>query len=123
MRGVRLRLLIAPSLASICLACSPHEFNDPTGATSKILFQQQTPGSPAPASTPTPTAPQAPPPVPIAPGPAAPTRSRDVVELTTGERIEGTVVQTTASEVVIEVGGTEVRFARDRVKSVFYGRR
>jgi hypothetical protein len=45
------------------------------------------------------------------------------VELTTGERIEGAVVQTTASEVVIEVGGTEIRFARDRVKAVFYGRR
>ena len=119
---VRLRLLITPSLAAVCLACSPHEFNDPTGATSKVLFQQ-TPGSPAPASTPTPTAPPASPPVPTAPGPVAPTRSRDVVELTTGERIEGTVVQTTASEVVIEVGGTEVRLARDRVNAVFYGRR
>ena len=45
------------------------------------------------------------------------------MELTTGERIEGAVVQTTATKIVIEVGGAEVRFARDRVKAVFYGRR
>ena len=109
--------LVAPSVVIICAAaCSPHEFNDPTGATSKILFQQA-PGTPPPATQ------QPPPGAPPPPPPPTTRPARDVVELTTGERIEGTVVQTTASEVVIEVGGTEVRFGRDRVKAVFYGRR
>jgi hypothetical protein len=118
----RFGLLITPSVTvAVCLACSPHEFNDPTGATSKVLFQQ-TPGASAP--VPTPTAIQAAPPTPPAPpASATSTQSRDVVELTSGERIEGRVVQTTTSEVVIEVGGTEVRFGRDRVKAVFYGHR
>lgn len=105
--------ILSASVVALCLACSPHEFNDPTRATSKILFQQ-TPGAPAPSPQP-----PAPPTAPATTRPA----SRDVVELTTGERIEGTVVQTTATELVIEVGGTEVRFSRDRVKAVFYGRR
>jgi len=110
---------ISVSVVALCLAsCSPHEFNDPTGATGKILFQQtpSTPSSPPQQSLP----PAAPSPPALAP---ATSSTRDVVELTTGERIEGTVVQTTASEVVIQVGGTEVRFGRDQVKAVFYGHR
>jgi hypothetical protein len=110
--------ILGASVVALCLACSPHEFNDPTGATSKILFQQ-TPGTPsAPPQQGVP--PAAPSPPALAP---ATSSTRDVVELTTGERIEGTVVQTTATELVIEVGGTTVTFARDRVKTVFYGRR
>lgn len=111
--------ILGASVVALCFACSPHEFNDPTGATGKILFQQ-TPGAPLP-----PPSQQAAPPTAPSPPTLAPTTSstRDVVELTTGERIEGTVVQTTATELVINVGGTEVRFSRDRVKAVFYGRR
>ena len=106
---------LSASVVALCLACSPHEFNDPTGATGKILFQQ-TPGGPSPPP------PQRAPPSPPALAPAT-SSTRDVVELTTGERIEGTVIQTTATELVIEVGGTQVRFGRERVKAVFYGRR
>lgn len=108
--------ILGAAVVALCLACSPHEFNDPTGATGKILFQQS-PGTPS-------SSPQQAIPAPSPPAVAPTTSStRDVVELTTGERIEGTVVQTTATELIIEVGGTQVKFGRDRVKAVFYGRR
>lgn len=44
----------------------------------------------------------------------------DVVELTTGERVEGTVKQATPAGVVIDVGGRELRIRQDRILGISF---
>ncbi len=45
----------------------------------------------------------------------------DVVELKTGQRIEGTLRQTTQAGVVIEVAGQMIRFDREKVRAIYFG--
>ena len=45
----------------------------------------------------------------------------DVVELKTGQRIEGTFKQATPTGVVIEVGGQTIRFDREKVRAIYFG--
>jgi len=48
---------------------------------------------------------------------AAPPLDADVVELTTGQCLEGTVKAATASAVVIDVAGREVHIRPERVRA------
>lgn len=51
----------------------------------------------------------------------APATSRaDVVELTNGQRIQGTVKEATSAGVVIVVGGREMRIRQERVRSIAF---
>ena len=106
-RAVWPRLLLGALTIAITSACSPHEFNDPTAATKRVLYERPA-GAP-----PQEVRPEAP-----APGTAG---SVDVVELVTGHRIEGTVRQAGVDGVVIEVGGQAIRFEKDRVRAVRFG--
>jgi len=45
----------------------------------------------------------------------------DVVELKTGQRIEGTFRQAGPSGVVIEVGGQTITFDQDKVRAIYFG--
>ena len=45
----------------------------------------------------------------------------DVVELKTGQRIEGTLKQATPASVSIEVGGQVVTFSGEEVRAIYYG--
>jgi len=45
----------------------------------------------------------------------------DVVELKTGQRIEGTFKQATPAGVVIEVGGQAIRFDPEKVRAIYFG--
>ena len=130
--------LVTPWLAALlATACSPHEFKDPTSATTEVLYVK--PASlPAPAGS-VPATPTAPSPgmntgepqqVPQQPRatsgaekrgtgdePAQSARS-DVLELVTGHRVEGVVKQLSPTVVVIETGGQTITFERGKVKSI-----
>lgn len=45
----------------------------------------------------------------------------DIVELKTGERVEGTLKQADQATVIVEVGGQAVTFKPDQVKAIYYG--
>lgn len=45
----------------------------------------------------------------------------DVVELKTGQRIEGNLKQATPTEVVIEVGGQVIIFSSEKVRAIYFG--
>jgi hypothetical protein len=45
----------------------------------------------------------------------------DVIELKTGQRVEGTFKEATASNVTIEVGGQTITFERGRVRAIHFG--
>ena len=45
----------------------------------------------------------------------------DVVELRTGERVEGTFKQATPAGVMIEVGGQTLTFEQERVRAIYFG--
>ncbi len=45
----------------------------------------------------------------------------DVVELTTGQRVEGSFRRAAGTEVVIEVGGREVAFPLEKVRAIYFG--
>jgi hypothetical protein len=45
----------------------------------------------------------------------------DVVELKTGQHIEGTLKQATGTSVVIEIGGQAITFPAEKVKAIYYG--
>src|SRR5439155_804030 len=45
----------------------------------------------------------------------------EVVELKTGQRIEGALQEVTAINVVIEVGGQRIIFERGKVRAIFFG--
>jgi len=46
----------------------------------------------------------------------------DVIELKTGQRVEGNFKQATPNGVVIEVGGQDIRFKTDQVRAIYFGR-
>lgn len=54
----------------------------------------------------------------LIPGPMV---SADMIELKTGERVEGTLKHTTNTEVAIEVGGQTITFDRTRVRAIYFG--
>lgn len=43
----------------------------------------------------------------------------DVIELKTGQRVEGNFKQATPNGVVIEVGGQDIRFKTDQVRAIY----
>jgi hypothetical protein len=45
----------------------------------------------------------------------------DVVELKTGQRVEGTLKQADQASVTVEVGGQVVTFKAEQVRAVYYG--
>lgn len=45
----------------------------------------------------------------------------DVVELKTGERVEGKIQQASPTGVVLEVGGQKIRFETEKVKAIYFG--
>jgi hypothetical protein len=45
----------------------------------------------------------------------------DVIELKTGQRVEGTLTQTTSVSVVVEVGGQTITFDREKVRAIYFG--
>ncbi len=45
----------------------------------------------------------------------------DVVELKTGQRVEGTFKQATSGGVVIEVGGQTITFEQEKVRAIYFG--
>lgn len=45
----------------------------------------------------------------------------DVVELKTGQRVEGTLRQASPAGVVVEVGGQTIRFDADKVRAIYFG--
>jgi len=45
----------------------------------------------------------------------------DVVELKTGQRVEGTFKQATPSGIVIEVGGQIITFEQEKVRAIYFG--
>lgn len=45
----------------------------------------------------------------------------DVVELKTGQRVEGTFKQATQAGIVIEVGGQTITFDREKVRAIYFG--
>jgi hypothetical protein len=45
----------------------------------------------------------------------------DVVELKTGQRVEGSFKQATSEGVVIEVGGQAITFELERVRAIYFG--
>ena len=45
----------------------------------------------------------------------------DVVELTTGQRVEGTFQQATPRGVSIEVGGQTITFEQEKVRAIYFG--
>jgi hypothetical protein len=45
----------------------------------------------------------------------------DVVELKTGQRVEGTFKEATSGGVVIEVGGQTITFEKDKVRAIYFG--
>ena len=45
----------------------------------------------------------------------------DVVELKTGQRVEGTLKQATPASVSIEVGGQTITFEGDKVRAIYFG--
>jgi hypothetical protein len=45
----------------------------------------------------------------------------DVVELKTGQRVEGTLKQTTPASVSIDVGGRTITFTGDKVRAIYFG--
>ena len=53
-------------------------------------------------------------------GLAMPDAGADVIELTTGQRIEGAVKEATGTAVVVDVGGREVRIRPERVRSITF---
>jgi hypothetical protein len=132
-------LLASGVVALLGAACSPHEFKDPTSATTELLYVK--PVLPT-ATNPLSAAPAGPsskppsagatkgdsePPQQMAPAPekdragadesTRPVRS-DVLELVTGHRVEGTITQLTPTVVVIETGGQAITFERAKVKSI-----
>lgn len=53
-------------------------------------------------------------------GLAVPDAGADLIELTTGQRIDGTVKEATATVVVVEVGGRQIRIRPERVRSITF---
>ena len=47
--------------------------------------------------------------------------SADVVELKTGQRVEGTFKQATPAGIVIEVGGQTITFKQEKVQAIYFG--
>src|SRR5438552_7590475 len=45
----------------------------------------------------------------------------DVIELKTGQRIEGTLKQATPASVSVEVGGQTITFEGDKVRAIYFG--
>jgi hypothetical protein len=45
----------------------------------------------------------------------------DVVQLTTGDRVEGRFKQATAASVLIEAGGQDIAFPREKVQAIYFG--
>ena len=45
----------------------------------------------------------------------------DVIELKTGQRIEGTLKQATPASVTVEVGGQTITFTGDKVRAIYFG--
>jgi hypothetical protein len=45
----------------------------------------------------------------------------DVVEFTTGQRVEGQLKQVTAASVIIAVGGQTITFERAKVRAIYFG--
>ncbi len=45
----------------------------------------------------------------------------DVIELKTGQRVEGTFKQATPAGVVIEVGGQPITFEQEKVRAIYFG--
>src|SRR2546422_7652991 len=52
---------------------------------------------------------------------AASTAWSDVVELKTGQRVEGTLKQADQTAVTVEVGGQTIIFKAEQVRAVYYG--
>lgn len=52
---------------------------------------------------------------------AADAAQGDVIELTTGQRIEGVFKHATPSDVVVEVGGQDVTFKREKIRAIYFG--
>ena len=51
----------------------------------------------------------------------APLAFADVIELKTGQRVEGTLKQATPAGVSIEVGGQTITFEGERVRAIYFG--
>lgn len=49
------------------------------------------------------------------------TASADVIELKTGQRIEGTLKQATPASVAVEVGGQTITFEGEKVRAIYFG--
>lgn len=45
----------------------------------------------------------------------------DVIELKTGQRVEGTLKQATPASVSVEVGGQTITFTGDKVRAIYFG--
>ena len=45
----------------------------------------------------------------------------DVIELKTGQRVEGTLKQATSASVSVEVGGQTITFEGDKVRAIYFG--
>lgn len=52
---------------------------------------------------------------------SVPSAHGDVIELKTGERIEGTLKQATPASVSVEVGGQTITFEGDKVRTIHFG--
>lgn len=107
---------VAIAVACGVVGCTKHERMDPTGATKQILYEKP-PAAAAPA-----TAPAAVPPAPSTPAPRpATTATLDVVELVSGERIEGKVREVGTATVLVEVAGQSITIDRQRVRTIRIG--
>jgi len=116
-------------------ACSPHEFKDPTSATTEVLYVKPAPSQGAPAAVPMTdvtrstlapgAAPRSAQPERLQPQPLAPESDsvrvgrRDTLELVSGDRIEGVVTLMTPTTVIIETGGQATTFERAKIKSIY----
>jgi hypothetical protein len=52
---------------------------------------------------------------------AASSALADVIELKTGQRVEGTLKQATPASVSVEVGGQTITFTGDKVRAIYFG--
>jgi hypothetical protein len=120
--------------------CSPHEFKDPTSATTEVLYTKPATlkppadppntavpgpilGTPSTSGPPQPATTLAPSKLPGATEESTRSARRDVLELVTGDRVEGAITQLTPTVVVIETGGQSITFGRDRVRSIQFAPR
>ena len=133
LKTFRARLALILGIAALFgSACSPHEFKDPTSATTEVLYTK--PAASQGAAPPVPTTNLTRPT--LTPGastqsaqperqqPLAPEAEsvrvgrRDTVELLSGDRIEGVVTLMTPTTVVIETGGQAITFERAKIRSI-----